>query len=99
MSKLAFTPSAGFILVKIADNKSQDILVAQDSDKTPSSQGTVVAIGAPKLHISGGYYLPTVAVGDTVVFKPYGIDSIMIDNEEHRIVDFDNIRGKLNEED
>ena len=99
MGEISFQPSPGFILVKIVGEEPQEVDIVQDTDKTPASTGEVIAIGAPALHESGGMYESHVKVGDLIVFKPYGIDSIMIDNEEHRIISFLNIRGVLKNED
>ena len=97
MTNISFLPSPGFILLKITEKQSDVILVATDNDKTPASQGEVVAIGGPKLHESGGYFESHVKVGDIVVFKPYGVDSIYLNNIEHRIIPFENVRGVLND--
>jgi len=98
MSNIRFSPSPGFILIKVQEEENQEILTVQDPDKTPASQGLVIAVGGPYLHSSGGYVEIKVKKGDLVVFKPYSIDSIMIDNETHRIVHNDNIRGTITNE-
>jgi len=98
MSNIRFSPSPGFILIKVQEEDQQEILTVQDLEKTPASQGVVVAVGGPRLHESGGFYEAHVKVGDVVVFKPYNIDSIMIDDEQHRIIPFDNVRGVMTNE-
>ena len=95
MSNLRFTPSPGYILLKITEPQSETIMVAQDTDKTPASMGEVIATGEEYFHEGGKYIKCPVKVGDQVVFKPYGIDSIYLNNTEHRIVPFQNIRGVL----
>ena len=98
MTNIRFEPSSGYILIKVTKEEDQYILTVQDPEKAPASQGIVVAIGAPKLHEAGGYYEAKVNVGDTIIFKPYGIDSLMLNDEEHRIISFDNVRGILKDE-
>ncbi len=98
MSNIAkFTPSAGFILIKIKETNSSPIETVKDLDKDPVSTGEVISIGATKLHESGEYYGTQVKVGEMIVFKPYGIDTLVLDTEEYRIVPFENVRGVLNE--
>ena len=98
MEKISLIPAPGFILLKIVETQSDTLLVAMDTDKTPASTGVVIAVGAPALHESGGYYEAKVNMGDLVVLKPYGVDSIYLNNDEHRIVPFSNIRGILKNE-
>ena len=93
-----FTPSNGFVLIKPIEQKSEALDVARDPDKQPAQMGTVIAIGGLKLHESGGYFESGLKVGDIVVFKPYGIDKIYLNSEEHVIIPFENVRGTLNEE-
>ena len=90
-----FIPSPGFVLIKVQDEEQQDILIVQNSEKTPASRGVVVAVGEPKLHESGKYCESRTKIGDLIIFKPYGIIELMLNNESHRIIDFDNIRGVL----
>ena len=71
MSNIRFSPSPGFILIKVQEEDQQEILTVQDPEKTPASQGVVVAVGGPRLHESGGFYEAHVKVGDVVVFKPF----------------------------
>ena len=96
MEKIShFTPAPGFILLKITEPQPETILVAQDTDKTPASTGIVVAVRAPMMHDSGQTLKAPVEVGDMVVFKPYSVDSLYLNNIEHRIVPFGNVRGVL----
>lgn len=90
-----FTPSSGFILLKIIDEQTPTLDTVNDPDKKPAAIGKVIAVGSAKLHESGGFFESRVDVGDTVVFKPYGVDEIYLNNIEHRIVPFENIRGVL----
>jgi len=99
MEKISlFIPAPGYILLKITEPQSETILVAQDTDKTPASTGIVVAVGGEYFHEGGKYIECPVKVGDLAVFKPYSVDSIYLNNEEHRIVSFSNIRGVLKNE-
>ena len=98
MEKISLIPAPGFILLKIIETQSDNLLVVMDTDKTPASTGTVVAVGGEYFHEGGKYIECPVKVGDLAVFKPYGVDSIYLNNEEHRIVPFSNIRGILKNE-
>lgn len=99
MRKTTFIPSPGYILLKIIGKETtSDIDVAQDTDKTPASKGLVLAVGGPALHESGGYWQTEVKVNDVIIFKPYGIETLYLNNEDCRIISFDNIRGILHEE-
>ena len=90
-----FTPSPGFMLLKITEQPSGEILMTTDTDKTPASQGVVIAVGEEYVHHSGEHINTKVKIGDLVIFKPYGTDTLYLDGEEFRIISFENLRGVL----
>lgn len=90
-----FTPSSGNILVKVKEKQTSTIDIAQDADKEATSMGEVVAIGKERLHESGKFIGSGTKVGDTIVFGKYRADKIYLDNNEYRIVPFDNVKGIL----
>lgn len=99
MGKITFTPSSGFILLKTVDKDTSNttIDIAEDTNKMPASKGVVIAVGETKLHESGSLIEAKAKVGDLVLFKPFGADIVQLNNEDYRIVPFENIRGTFNE--
>jgi co-chaperonin GroES (HSP10) len=97
MNKIVrFTPYQGYILVKTQDTQSETILTA-DKAGSQSTRGEVVVVGAPMLHVSGGYIEAKLNTGDTIIFSPYRADKIYLDDVEHLIIPFESIRGTLSE--
>jgi len=96
MAVIGFAPAPGFILVEVTQTKNDVILVA-DEEGTPSNIGIVVKVGKETIHQSGQVYGVDVKKGDSIVFKPYGIEKIYLNGKEHNIISFDNLRGVLNE--
>ena len=89
-----FIPSPGYILLEITEEDSK--LLHAPTAEGPASRGKVLVVGKPHLHSAGKFKIETdVKVGQTIVFKTYGTDTIYLDNKEYKIVPFDGIRGIL----
>ena len=95
MSEIAFQPSSGFMLVKPSETLSAEVLKVEEED-VRHTKGVVVAVGKASLHPSGKLLEAECNAGDTILFKAYGTEQVM-GEDEHVIVPFENLRGVLNE--
>ncbi|OGE83595.1 MAG: co-chaperone GroES [Candidatus Colwellbacteria bacterium RIFCSPLOWO2_01_FULL_48_10] len=67
------------------------IVIPDTAEKEKPTMGTVLAIG-PGKHNDRGERMPmTVKVGDTVLFKKYGMDEIEIDGKKYMVGDEDDV--------
>ena len=56
------------------------------------TKGVVLAVGKAYLHSSGTFLEAECNAGDTILFKAYGTEQVM-GEDEHVIVPFENLRG------
>ena len=96
MADISFQPSAGYILVKPQQVQSKTLLYAK-AEGEQTTKGEVVAVGDPMLHQSGELVVAKVNVGDMIVFNPYRVEKIHIDDAEHLIISFEAVRGVISE--
>lgn len=85
-------PLSGYALVKpeAAAEKTASGLYLPDNAQERPARGEVVAVGAPIQHPKHEEKAQF-KVGDTVIYKKWGGDEIKIDNEELKLVKFEDV--------
>ncbi len=92
MAKKAATlkPIGGNILVKpVAEEKVTEsgIVLPDTVSQEKPQKGEVIALGTGRLDESGKKLPFNVKVGDVVIFKKYGPDEVMVEDEEYLIME------------
>ncbi|MFP3903952.1 MAG: co-chaperone GroES [Armatimonadota bacterium] len=84
------------VMIKVdeAEETEGGIVLPETAQKKPQ-RGTVVAVGEGRKTETGDIIAPPVEEGDTVVFAEYGGHDITVDGEEYKILDVDQLYGKL----
>lgn len=67
------------------------ILIPDTAEKEKPTMGRVVATGPGKFNERGERMPMTVKVGDTVLFKKYGMDEIEVDGKKYLVGDEDDV--------
>ncbi len=81
---MSLIPLSGRVIVRqnSASDTTEGGLIIPDCAKNKPSCGTVMAVYETMITRKGAIVRPYVAVGDTVIFIPYGFEKIIHDNEE-----------------
>lgn len=84
------------VMIKVDEAAETEggIVLPETAQKKPQ-RGTVVAVGEGRKNDSGEIIAPPVDEGDTVVFAEYGGHDITVDGEEYKILDVDQLYGKI----
>lgn len=87
---------SGYALIKPeeAEEKTAAGLYLPDSAQERPARGTVVAIGSPVKH-PNHEEKAEFKIGDSVIYKKWGGDELKIDNEEYKLVKFDDVMAIL----
>ena len=67
------------------------IVIPDTTEKEKPIKGKVLAAGPGKMNDNGSRSSMSVKVGDTVLFKKYGMDDIEIDGKKYMVGDEDDI--------
>ena len=86
-------PLNDHVVVKaVTEEKSVGgIILPETADKEKPEQGVVIAVGPGKLLDNGSRAVPSVKVGDTVVFKKYSPDEVKVGKEEYLVIREDDV--------
>ncbi len=86
-------PLSDHIVVKaVTEEKSVGgIILPETADKEKPEKGEVIAVGPGKLLENGSRSMPSVKVGDIVVFKKYSPDEVKVGKEEYLVIREDDI--------
>jgi chaperonin GroES len=90
---MALMPLNDHVVVKaVTEEKSVGgIILPETADKEKPEQGVVIAVGPGKLLDNGSRAVPSVKVGDTVVFKKYSPDEVKVGKEEYLVIREDDV--------
>jgi chaperonin GroES len=95
---LNFKPNADRVVVETsaAEERTASGLYIPDTAKEKPQQGTVVAVGPGRFaDNTGALIVPTVQVGDLVLYSKYGGTEITIEGKEYLIMRESDILGTL----
>ncbi|MBC7568026.1 MAG: co-chaperone GroES [Pedobacter sp.] len=95
---LNFKPNADRVVVETsaAEERTASGLYIPDTAKEKPQQGTVVAVGPGRsADHTGALIVPTVQVGDLVLYSKYGGTEITIEGKEYLIMRETDILGTL----
>lgn len=67
------------------------IVIPETAEKEKPTMGKVVAVGPGKFNEKGERNPMTVKVGDTVLFKKYGMDEIEVEGKKYLVGDEDDV--------
>ena len=77
--------------LQVAEKTKSGILIPETAEKNKPTMGKVVAIGPGKFRESGELVPISLKVGDTVLFKQYGMDEIEIDGKKYLVGNVDDV--------
>ena len=72
------------------------IVIPDTAEKEKPTMGKVVAVGLGKFNEKGERNPITVKVGDTGLFKKYGMDEIEVDGKKYQVGDEDDVLAIIN---
>jgi chaperonin GroES len=95
---MKLTPLADRVVVKAspAEEKTKGGLYIPDTGKEKPQHGEIVAIGEGKVADSGTKILPTVKVGQKVLYGKYSGTEVTVEGEEYLIMRESDIFAILN---
>jgi chaperonin GroES len=98
MAKKKIRPLEDQIVIeKIQENVTAGGIILPDNQKDKPRQGTVLAVGPGRVTEHGHLVVPTVEVGDKVVFADYSGIDIKIDGETFRMIGSKFVLGVVEE--
>jgi chaperonin GroES len=91
---MKLTPVSDHIVVKALlkeEMSAAGIIIPDTVDKERPERGEVVAVGPGSVLENGSRSPMDVTVGQTVVFKKYAPDEVVIDDQEYLIIKMDDV--------
>ncbi len=95
---MAIKPLGDRIVVKTLEDEAETTgggIIIPDTAKEKPQEGEIVAVGPGKVLDSGERQVPSVAVGDKVLYGKYSGTEIKYDGVDYLIVREDDILAKL----
>jgi chaperonin GroES len=91
------SPLAGYVLVEPAkqDNKTSSGIYLPDSHEEKPQHGKVLACGAETM-VDGAVLKCPVKNGQTVIYKKWGGNDLMIEDTEYQFLKFEDILAVVN---
>ena len=89
----SLSPAPGYLLVEPAkqDRKTDSGIYLPDTHEDKPQYGTVLSVGATLATEDGKSLKAPATKGDTVVYKKWGGNEVMIENVEYQFLKFDDI--------
>jgi len=91
---LNLKPLSNHIFLEISEGQKttkSGIYIPETAEKEKPVMGKVVAVGPGKLNDKGERMPISVKIGDTVLFKKYGMDEIEVDGNKYLVGDEDDV--------
>jgi len=94
-----FTPLADRVVVKLLDNKKEEIrggIIIPDTAKEKPQEGEIVAVGLGRVTDDGKRIAMELKTGDRVIYAKYGGTEIKEDGQDYLILRESDILAKYN---
>lgn len=98
LAECRLKPLGAKIVVSLVDKSDRTpggIYLPDQAQKKPT-EGIVIAVGSGKKLDNGELHIPSVQVGETVLFSKYGGSEVTVDGTDYTILDEDQIYAVLN---
>jgi len=94
---MAIRPLSDRVLVKPIEKEDERIggLIIPDTAREKPQEGEIIAVGSGKLMEDGRRQVPSVNVGDKIIYGKYAGTEIKHDGQEYLIMRADDILAKI----
>lgn len=92
MSKINLKPTAGYLLIEPLEKeiKTASGIYLPDNAGEKPQMGIVIAVGA-KTYFENHEITSPAKLGETVLYKKWGVNEVKFENKEYMIVKFEDI--------